>query len=135
MQLSKYSAFPDLFLWGNDFAPKIANENISPSIDVVENDKEWKIYFDLPGVKEEDTHIELSGNNLTVSATRDSEVKEEKNGYTYTERAHGSFRRSFTLPSSFDPENISAESKDGVLVLTVAKIPEVQPKRISIKTH
>ena len=84
---------------------------------------------DLPGVKEEDLEISLTGNRLTISGKREQEKREQGETYYATERSYGSFSRAFTLPDGTDGENVKAELKNGVLQVNVPKKPEVQPRR------
>ncbi len=90
---------------------------------------------DLPGVKESDLDISVTGNRLTISGERQEEKKDEGDQYYTYERNYGSFSRSFTLPEGVDVEHVQAELKDGVLNVVVPKKPEVQPKRIPLKTE
>lgn len=89
---------------------------------------------DVPGVKESDLNLSLTGNRLTVSGRRDAE-KEEKNDTFYAfERSFGSFTRSFTLPVEIDPNGARAEMKDGVLTVFVPRTPASLPKKIAVKS-
>ncbi|MFZ5468007.1 MAG: Hsp20/alpha crystallin family protein [Myxococcota bacterium] len=105
----------------------------TPSFDVTETKEAYVFKADVPGVKEEDLEITLTGNRLSVSGKRELEKKEEGQRYYSYERAHGSFERTFTLPEGVDPDNIHCELKDGVLTIALPKKPEVQPKRIALK--
>lgn len=105
----------------------------SPDIDFRETKDRFVFRADLPGVKESDVDISVSGRQLTISGKRDEE-REEREGerfYTY-ERAYGSFCRSFTLPEGADLDKIQAELKHGVLEIVVPKAAGVQPKQIPI---
>lgn len=107
----------------------------SPDIDLKETKDRFVFRADLPGVKESDVDISLSGRQLTISGKRDEE-REEREGeryYTY-ERSYGSFSRTFTLPEGADLDKIQAELKNGVLEIVVPKAASAQPKQISIKT-
>jgi HSP20 family protein len=104
-----------------------------PSFEVKETKDSFIFKADLPGIKEDDLEISLSGNMLTISGQRQEEKKDEGDRYYAYERSYGSFTRSFTLPDGADPEHVQAELKDGVLTLVVPKKPEVQPKRIAVK--
>ncbi|WP_338866159.1 Hsp20/alpha crystallin family protein [Myxococcus stipitatus] len=103
-----------------------------PDFDVKETKDAYIFKADLPGVKEENLEVSLTGQQLTISGNRDEEKREEGERYFTFERSHGSFSRSFTLPEGVDSEHVSAEMKDGVLTLAIPKRPEVQPKRIRI---
>jgi HSP20 family protein len=112
----------------------MGEEAFVPHFDVRETHDAFIFKADLPGVKENDLDISLTGNRLTVSGHRESERKEGEEGSRYycCERSYGSFSRSFTLPEGIDPEQVKADLRDGELTLSVPKKPEVQPKRISI---
>ncbi len=88
---------------------------------------------DLPGISEKDLEITVTGNRLTVSGHREAERTEEGENYFLNERSYGSFTRSFTLPDVTDSESVDAELKDGVLTVRIAKKPEHQPRKISLK--
>jgi HSP20 family protein len=105
-----------------------------PQFDVKETKDAYVFKADLPGVKQENIDISLTGNRLSVSGHRESEVEEGEESYYTCERSCGSFSRGFTLPEGVDPEHIRAEMKDGILTLLLPKRPELQPKKISIQT-
>jgi HSP20 family protein len=105
----------------------------APSFEVKETNDGYVFKADLPGVKEKDLDISLTGNRLTVSGKRDEEEKHEDERYYAYERSYGSFSRSFTLPEGVDAESVQAELRDGVLTLSVAKKPEVKAKKIELK--
>jgi len=67
--------------------------------------------------------------------SRDSKKVEEKDNYKRIERFSGSFMRRFTLPETADVDNINAASRDGVLELTIPKMPQLQPKRIEVNVQ
>ena len=103
-----------------------------PSFEVRENKDGYVFKADLPGVKQDDIEVSLSGNRLQISGKRDEE-KEAKGDTFYTyERAYGSFSRSFTLPDGADADHVKTELEDGVLTLVVPKRPEAQARKIPI---
>jgi len=104
-----------------------------PSFEVKETKGSYVFKADLPGVKESDLDISLTGNRLTVSGQRQQEKKDEGDAYYAYERSYGSFSRSFTLPEGVDSEHVQADLKDGVLNVVIPKKPEVQAKRIPLK--
>ena len=106
--------------------------SFAPRFDVKETNDAYVLKADLPGVKEEDLDVSLSGNMLTISGNKEEEHKEEGEQYYAMERSYGSFARSFSLPESVDGEHVTAELKDGVLTLHVPKRAESQPKKIAI---
>jgi HSP20 family protein len=113
---------------------RAGGETFAPSFDVKETGDAYLFRADLPGLKESDVDISLTGNRLIVSGRREEEAKREDERYFVYERSHGTFSRSFTLPEGVDADHVQAEMKDGVLTLVVPKKPEVQPKRISVRS-
>jgi HSP20 family protein len=108
------------------------NLEFVPRFDVKETQDAYVISADLPGVKDEELNVSLSGNLLTISGTREDEHREEGESYYAIERSHGSFARSFTMPDGVDGESVTADLKQGVLTVRIPKKPEAQPKRIAI---
>lgn len=104
-----------------------------PSFDVKETADAYVFSADLPGIRDEDLDIDLTGNRLTVKGRREAQVRSEGETFHLIERAAGSFTRSFTLPEAVDPGEVKAELKQGVLSLTIPKRPEVRPQKIRIK--
>ena len=105
-----------------------------PAFEVFERKDGYVFKGDLPGVKQEDLEISLTENRLTISGKRDSEERKEGERFYAVERVYGQFTRTFSLPEGVDGEHVKAELKDGVLTLVVPKKPEVQPRRISLKS-
>jgi HSP20 family protein len=103
-----------------------------PRFDVKETKDSYVFKADLPGVREQDVEVSMTGNRLTMTGKRESESREGDETYYTAERSYGTFTRSFTLPDGVDGEKIGAEMKDGVLTVTVPKKAEVQSKKITI---
>jgi HSP20 family protein len=103
-----------------------------PAFEVKETKDAYVFKADLPGVKESDLEITLTGDRLTIGGKREMEQEQDSDRFYAYERSYGSFTRSFTLPEGVDAEHTSAEMKDGVLTLRLPKVPEVQPKRITV---
>jgi HSP20 family protein len=107
----------------------------APDFEVKETPDAFVFKADLPGVKEEELEVSLTGNRLVVSGRRESERREENERYYASERSYGSFTRAFTLPEGIDGDKVRAQLESGVLTLTVPKRPETQPKKIDIKAE
>ena len=99
-------------------------------MDIAEDDKEYLIKAELPEVKKEDVKV---GDVLTTTGERKLEKEEQGKKYHRVERAYGSFTRSFTLPEDADPAKVSAEFKDGILKVRLAKSEKAIPKSIEVK--
>ncbi len=113
----------------------IATSAWTPAVDIAEKNDHFLIEADVPGVDPKDIEVSMENGVLTLKGERESEVKEEKEGYTRVERSHGSFYRRFSLPESADPENISAKSSKGVLQISVGKKETAKPKKITVKVQ
>ena len=105
-----------------------------PAFEVKETKDAYIFKADLPGVKDNDLDITLTGDRLTISGKRETEKEEDSDRFYAYERSYGSFTRSFTLPEGVDANNVNAELKDGVLHLRLPKQPEMQPRRIQVST-
>ena len=105
-----------------------------PTTDIFAEGDDLVIRCELAGVHREDIDIELTGDTLTISGERRSELSEEVHFYT-RERSFGHFRRSMNLPEGIDDDDISASFEDGMLQVTVrgsaGAAPE--PRRIDIR--
>lgn len=104
-----------------------------PRFDVKETQDGYVFNADLPGVKEEDLELSVTGNRLTVSGRRECEERKEGERWFAVECSYGAFSRSFTMPDHVDADHVRAELKDGVLRVVVPKRPEAQPRKISLR--
>jgi HSP20 family protein len=114
-------------------APTAGEAGFVPQFEVKETKDAYVFKGDLPGIKDADLDISVTGNLLTIGGKREAEEREEGTNFFAYERSYGSFTRSFTLPEAADLEHIKAELKEGVLTLVLPKKPEMQPKRIQVK--
>jgi HSP20 family protein len=122
--LSLPSFFSDALdrLWSDD------NVSWMPSVNIREGAEDFRIDLAVPGMSKEDFKVEVENNILSVSGERKEEKKEENEKVTRSEFHYGSFKRSFNLPESANSENISANYKDGILSLSIAKHESAKPK-------
>ena len=104
----------------------------TPAVDVIENEADYTLRADLPGLTEQEIAIELDNDVLTVSGERRSEHEERAGGYYRIERGSGVFSRSLRLPEGIDPESITAQFEHGVLEVTVPKHAQRTPRKVAI---
>jgi len=105
----------------------------TPQVDVFESAEAITLKVELPEVNAKDVDIQIEGNALTLRGERNLENADKRDSYHRIERTYGSFGRTFTVPSTVDTENVSAESRDGVLRITLPKKAEVKPKQIKVQ--
>jgi HSP20 family protein len=103
-----------------------------PAMDLTETADEFVLHADLPGLAEDDVHIELDDNVLTVSGERKASHESRKEGYYRVERSWGSFSRSLTLPEGVDPEAVNASFDRGVLEVRIPKPEQRKPRKVEI---
>ena len=107
----------------------------NPDFEVKETREGYQFRADLPGIKEKDLEISMTGNRLTVSGHREAEKRDESDRYYLYERSYGSFSRSFTLPDGVDNTKVAADLRDGVLTLLVPRRPETQARKINVRSN
>lgn len=129
MSLVRWDPFRELSALRSDFNRAFSGMSAfdgggktwTPSVDISETAEAIKIKVELPEVDKKAIDVRIDGDVMTISGERKFEKEEKKEDYTRIERAYGSFARSFTLPDSVDRSAIKAESKDGILKLTLPK--------------
>jgi HSP20 family protein len=126
-ELMRWDPFADIDRYGG-----IQAGGFVPAVEVRETADGYNFRVDLPGVKEDDVDISLTGNRLTISGQREEEKRNDSDRYHSYECSYGSFSRAFSLPEGADPDSVRAEMKNGVLTVSVPKRPEVQPRRIPL---
>ena len=110
------------------------NEAAPIRFDVRETPEAYVVAAELPGVKKEDIHVEIEGNEVTISAETRREV-EEKNGEKWlrVERHYGKTARRFALPQDVDEAKSQAKFTDGVLELTLPKKVQATGRKLAIQ--
>lgn len=118
--------FNDFF--DNDWMMK--TNATAPAINVVENDKDYKVEVAAPGMRKEDFNIHLGDDNeLVITMERKNENKEEHKKYLRREFAYSKFQQSFVLPDDVEKEKINASVNDGILTIDLPKrTPEEKAK-------
>jgi HSP20 family protein len=103
-----------------------------PSVDIVESLEQVVVRVDLPGVDPDKVEVLLVGNMLTVKGDSPAPALQKGEILHRHERPGGAFSRSIPLPIAVDPEHVAAESKHGVLTVTLAKEERVRTRHIQI---
>jgi HSP20 family protein len=93
----------------------------SPNCEISEEDKNYILKFDLPGITKDQIKVEVDGDQISIRAERKEEIKKETKKKYFSEMHYGSYSRSFTFPGPVDEKKISAHFDNGVLSVTVPK--------------
>lgn len=107
----------------------------APPVDVSEDEKEFLIKAELPEMKKEDVKVFVENGSLVISGERRAEKEEKGKKFHRVERSYGSFLRRFALPDGINPEKVSAECKDGLLLVHLPKDEKSKPKGIEVKVQ
>src|SRR5271166_4145212 len=110
----------------------LATSAFAPPVDVYEDEHNVTLKIEVPGIDEKDIDVRIENNTLTVHGERKFEKEEKEENYRRVERQYGSFTRSFTLPNSVDPGQVSAHYDKGVLKINLGKKAEAKPKQIKV---
>jgi HSP20 family protein len=105
----------------------------TPAVDIYEDEEGVALRFDLAGVDPKDVDIRFENGTLTLRGERKLEREDKRDNYHRLELPYGTFTRSFSLPATIDPDNIRAESKNGLLTVHLPKKAEAKPKSIQVK--
>jgi HSP20 family protein len=105
----------------------------APPVDVFEQNENLVIRAEIPGVSKDDLDVKIENGVLTLSGERKTGSELETATTYRRERVHGSFTRSFKLPTTVDASKIDASYRDGVLEVTVPKAEAAKPKKVEIR--
>lgn len=108
--------------------------DLSPRMDVSENDKELEITAELPGLEEKDVQVNFADGILTIRGEKKAEEEEKDKNFHLVERSYGSFSRALELPEGVNPDLIQASIVNGVLSVRVPKPAPAQVKKIDVKS-
>ncbi|MBL6990225.1 MAG: Hsp20/alpha crystallin family protein [Bacteriovoracaceae bacterium] len=117
-------------MFDEDFFGLKSLVNNSVNADIREDEGQYVVQLNLPGIAKEDVKIEYLDNILTISGEKKDEVQ-ESGKYFYRERTFGKFARSFKI-EDVDEQKLNASLKDGVLEITLPKSEKKCPKLITI---
>jgi len=104
-----------------------------PAVDIFEEKDRYLLRADVPGVNPEDINVSMDNGILNVSGERRAEARTEDATAQRVERVAGRFFRHFTLPESTDADAITARCSNGILEVSIPKLPEVQARRITVE--
>jgi HSP20 family molecular chaperone IbpA len=127
--MNAYSFFKEL----DNLSDGWLTRTSTPKVDVVENKESYELTAELPGFKKDDVTVQIQDGVLQLTANAETKETKDEVQWLLRERRTQTFQRSFRLPRDVDGEAISAEFRDGLLVLTLPKKEESKPKLVAIK--
>lgn len=104
----------------------------APLVDMYETKDDLVLVVELPGVREKDVNVSITGDLLSIKGERrfDQEVKDQS--LLHVERVHGRFERTIQLPMPVQADKVKATFRDGVLEVKLPKVEEIKPREIKI---
>jgi HSP20 family protein len=118
--------------WSGSAPGSLAPGGNWPSLAIAEDDKAYTVTAEVPGMEEKDVELSLAGDSLTIKGEKKSETTDEAK--KVSEHFYGRFERRLPLGTDVDREKVTAAFKNGVLTVTLPKLPAAvtQTKRIPI---
>lgn len=118
-------------LFDNIFGNWGVRNSTYPTVNVYEDSKAFYVEAELPGYTSDDVNIDVEKHVLHISSEKIENEQDKK--YVLHERGYMKFDRAFSLPEGINEEAIDAEFKNGILTITLPKLPAEQPKKITVK--
>lgn len=115
---------------GNDSGPVA---DWIPPVDIVEKKDRFEIRADVPGVSPEDIDVSMEGGILSISGERRADPRSEDDDIQRIERAGGRFSRRFSMPDTADSSAVKARTSNGILEISIPKLPELKARRITVE--
>ena len=104
-----------------------------PRTDISETDEAYELAFELPGLEEKDIHVHLQDHVLTLTAERREDREKQGKRWHRIEHRYGQFSRTIALPRDAAADGVQAVYQQGVLTVTVPKVPESRPTKIEVR--
>ena len=136
MKIARFEPWPYVDLPQRRFAQRQGYRTPAewvPAVDISEDKDRFLLHADVPGVNAEDIEISLDDSVLVISGTRKDQARTEDTDVRRAERLTGDFSRRFTLPETTDADRVKAKVSNGILEVVIPKLPEIQPRRITVE--
>lgn len=127
--------FYQLLNFPHTSSQSMLNQTITPAIDIVEDDKNFKIEAEMPGMGEEDIKVSVNKSILTLKGEKKTSKKDEGKNYMMREIGYGYYERDITLPDNVDIDQAKATFKKGMVWINIPKKPgsEKQSRELKIE--
>ena len=120
-------------LWGRGlWRLPVEERGWMPAVDVFEKADKFVVKAELPGIKEEDIHVSVVRDTLSIRGEKKTETEVKEEDYYRSERSYGSFYRSIPIPSNVNADKISASFEDGVLEVALPKSAKGKPRKLTV---
>lgn len=106
---------------------------IHPKVNIVENENEFLLTAEVPGMVEKDIHVEIKEGVLSLRGDAKEEKETTEGNYRIQEFRSQNFERSFRLGDQVDPEKVVAKLEKGILRVALGKKEVAKPKKVEIK--
>ncbi|MBI1249300.1 Hsp20 family protein [bacterium] len=103
-----------------------------PAMNISETESAYQIELELPGLNPEDVNVELHDGMLTISGERKSDEQSEDRRWHRVEHVYGKFQRELKLGTPVDENNVTANFKNGVLLVLIPKSEQAKPRKIEV---
>lgn len=110
----------------------LAKVSVFPKINVFENADDYTLTAEVPGMKENDIHVEIEDGTLTLTGRQEENKATEEKSYRIREFQSRSFERSFRLGDGVDPDGVSARIRNGILTVVLPKKEDAKPKSVKV---
>lgn len=140
MSLIKWTPFfpeyDDMDKMMSEMLPAVRGEQygFTPALDMYEDKDNVIVETQLGGINPDKVNISIENNVLTIKGESEKKSEIDEKNYYRKEIRRGAFFRTVSLPTKVDGDKASAVNEDGILKITVPKVPEVKPKTIKIES-
>jgi len=141
MSIARWPFHDNTFHWPEDviraFSPFFSTEarrsaGVFPLVNLYDDGESFLVRVEVPGLDKEALEVSVKGDQLTLRGERKTQPPAPNASHHRRERDSGLFRRVVTLPQAVDSEKIQATYKNGVLEVVLPRLPQAQPRKISV---
>jgi HSP20 family protein len=104
----------------------------APAVEMYEKDDKLFMRAEIPGMEKKDIKVSVSEDLITIEGERKSREEVKEDNYYRCEMSYGKFARSIALPANANPEKVDAKYENGILEISMSKMPETQPKKLDV---
>lgn len=122
--------FNDFWPWTSFEDRRVATDQVK--VNVVENEDNYTLTAEVPGLTEKDIDIEIKDGLITLKGHTEESQEKEEGHYRMKEFSHRSFERSFRIGEGIDPDKVSAQLNHGVLTVVLPRREEAKPKTVKV---